>query len=125
MKYLKTWSLLEDINMDELKDLCDASFVNLYDLGFRTTILGTDQKMVFLTKNGGAIHQRDIFQWNQIKDYYIPFLQLINRRYEIVGPIHIQSIDWKYYSYDEIVNETIEIPNYRIFSIRILLKEKL
>jgi hypothetical protein len=121
MKYLKTWSLLEDINTDELKDLCDASFVNLYDLGFGTTILGIDQKMVFLTKNGGAI-----FHWDQVKDYYIPFLQLINRRYEIVGPtIHIQFIDWKYYSYDEIVNETIEIPNYRIFSIRILLKEKL
>lgn len=120
MKYLKEWSLLESIDENVLRDLCDTSFANLYDLGFEVSILGTDQKMVFLTKNGGTI-----FHWNKVKDYYIPFLQLINRRYEIVGSnIHIQFIDWKYYSYDELVNQEVEVPHYRIFSIRILIKEK-
>lgn len=34
MKYLKSWSLLESIT-DKLRDLCDTSFANLYDDGFR------------------------------------------------------------------------------------------
>jgi hypothetical protein len=118
MKHLKGFN--ESVTKEDLQELCETSLAYLMDEGFDTTILGSDQKMIFLTKNGGTI-----FYWDQVKDYYISFLQLINRRYEIVGQtVHIQFIDWKYYSYDEIVNETVEIPDNRILSIRILIKEK-
>lgn len=139
MKYLKTWSLLERIDTDAVKDLCDASFANLYDQGFKVLPLDGNfrvdrQTMVKLVKGDNQILEP--FTWSEVKDYYIPFLQLISNRYDFVSftrqfnkyidNVRIEYVDWKYYSYEDLINEKDE-PKYnsKIFSISIIVTDKI
>ena len=139
MKYLKTWSLLERIDTDTVKDLCDSCFVNLYDQGFKVLPLDSNvvdtkpipcnQTIVRLVKGDGW----EPFTWPEIKDYYIPFLQLISNRYDFISftrqynndNVRIEYVDWKYYSYEDLINEKDE-PKYnsKIFSISIIVTNK-
>ena len=138
MRYLKTWSLLERIDTDAVKDLCDTSFANLYDQGFKVLPLDVNfrvdrQTMVKLVKGDNQILEP--FTWSEIKDYYIPFLQLISNRYDFVSftrqfnkyidNVRIEYVDWKYYSYEDLINEKDE-PKYnsKIFSISIIVTNK-
>ena len=138
MRYLKTWSLLERIDTDAVKDLCDTSFANLYDQGFKVLPLDGNfrvdrQTMVKLVK--GDNQNAEPFTWPEIKDYYIPFLQLISNRYDFVSftrqfnkyidNVRIEYVDWKYYSYEDLINEKDE-PKYnsKIFSISIIVTNK-
>lgn len=137
MKYLKTWTLLERIDIDVVKDLCDASFANLYDEGFRVLPLDGNfrvdrQTIVKLVK--GDNENIEPFTWSEVKDYYIPFLQLISNRYDFVSftrynkdidNVRIEYVDWKYYSYEDLINEKDE-PKYnsKIFSISIIVTDK-
>ena len=138
MRYLKTWSLLERIDTDAVKDLCDTSFANLYDQGFKVLPLDVNfrvdrQTMVKLVKGDNQILEP--FTWSELKDYYIPFLQLISNRYDFVSftrqfnkyidNVRIEYVDWKYYSYEDLINEKDE-PKYnsKIFSISIIVTNK-
>ena len=138
MKYLKTWSLLERIDTDAVKDLCDVCFANLYDQGFKVLPLNSNfvdhQTMVKLVK--GDNQNAEPFTWPEIKDYYIPFLQLISNRYDFISftrqynkdidNVRIEYVDWKYYSYEDLINEKDE-PTYnsKIFSISIIVTDKI
>ena len=139
MKYLKTWSLLERIDTDAVKDLCDVSFANLYDQGFKVLPLDGSsrvdrQTMVKLVKGDNQILEP--FTWSEIKDYYIPFLQLISNRYDFVSftrqynkdidNVRIEYVDWKYYWSDDLISEKDE-PTYnsKIFSISIIVTDKI
>ena len=139
MKYLKTWSLLERIDTDAVKDLCDVSFANLYDQGFKVLPLDGSsrvdrQTMVKLVK--GDNQNAEPFTWPEIKDYYIPFLQLISNRYDFISftrqynkdidNVRIEYVDWKYYSYEDLINEKDEpMYNSKIFSISIIVTDKI
>jgi len=139
MKYLKTWSLLERIDIDALKDLCDISFANLYDVGFKVLPLDSNfrvdhQTMVKLVK--GDNQNAEPFTWPEIKDYYIPFLQLISNRYDFISftrqynkdidNVRIEYVDWKYYSYEDLINEKDgPMYNSKIFSISIIVTDKI
>lgn len=139
MKYLKTWSLLERIDTDAVKDLCDVSFANLYDQGFKVLPLDGSsrvdrQTMVKLVK--GDNQNAEPFTWPEIKDYYIPFLQLISNRYDFISftrqynkdidNVRIEYVDWKYYWSDDLISEKDE-PTYnsKIFSISIIVTDKI
>ena len=136
MRYLKSWSLLESIT-DKLRDLCDTSFANLYDEGFEVLPLDGNfridrQTMVKLKKTDS----NEPFTWSEIKDYYIPFLQLVSNRYDFVSftrqfnkdidNVRVEYVDWEYYSYEDLVNE-VE-PKYNrygnIYSISIIVTDK-
>lgn len=136
MRYLKTWSLLERIDTDAVKDLCDVSFANLYDQGFKVLPLDGSsrvdrQTMVKLVKGDNQILEP--FTWSEIKDYYIPFLQLISNRYDFISftrqynkdidNVRIEYVDWKYYSYEDLINEKDQFELY-IFSISIIVTNK-
>jgi hypothetical protein len=74
MKYLK--KIFENTTEDELQDLCDSYFPYLYDEGFEIRIsTGILEEMcikIHKPNNDGPTYN---FSWDQIKDYFIPFLQ--------------------------------------------------
>jgi hypothetical protein len=84
MRYLKRYN--ESVSREDIQDFCDTAFAYLMDEGFNVTIRGGDdpkvntgQFAIFLQKNNG----REFFKWDDVKDYYIPFLQLLSNRYNI------------------------------------------
>jgi hypothetical protein len=83
MIYLRSFneSLKEETEL--LQEFCDLNLVYLVDDGFKTTIQ-SDQysKSLYLTKNyDGRLYYSDTFEWDEIKNMFIPFLTLLDRRY--------------------------------------------
>ena len=91
MKHLKRFN--ESITSEELQDFCETSLAYLMDEGFTIKIYSREssgdnrtrsyipqgQFNIFLQKD----NPRDFFKWDDIMDYYIPFLQLLSNRYDI------------------------------------------
>ena len=80
MKHLKRFNeSLTDNEVEELKDFCESSLVYLLDDGYDVYIQrewNVGFHVLFGLPN-------DNFLWNDVKDYYIPFLQLLSRRYKL------------------------------------------
>lgn len=89
MKYLKKFN--EKLNLKdktELLDFCETSLAYLIDEGFSIDCAFTNVRdgviKIDLEKVDG-FNQRSSFLWDDVKDYYIPFLQLLNNRYDIIS----------------------------------------
>jgi hypothetical protein len=95
MKHLKKFNeglQLDEVN--ELKDFCETSLAYLIDEGFEvscrdessTNFVGkrqTQEDLIMITLYLPNVPRLKQFDWNDVKDYYIPFLQLLSRRYEL------------------------------------------
>ena len=97
MRYLKKYN--EGISSEDLQEFCESSLAYLIDVGFSITIFAhgsTDfwishlhstlpkgHFTIWLKKNNGI--KQDFFKWDDVKDYYIPFIQLLSNRYVIGG----------------------------------------
>lgn len=86
MKHLKMFKeSLNDGERDELKDFCETSLAYLMDEGFEVSC--DDNKYINLYLPGKSPYRygtaKDEFYWNDIKDHFIPFLQLLSKRYEL------------------------------------------
>ena len=95
MKHLKKFN--ESLQLDEvneLKDFCETSLAYLIDEGFEvscrdessTNFVGkrqTQEDLIMITLYLPNVPRLKQFDWNDVKDYYIPFLQLLSRRYEL------------------------------------------
>jgi hypothetical protein len=90
MKHLKRFN--EGVKQEELQEFCESSLAYLMDEGFTIKIYSREmpgdrarsyipkgQFNIFLQKDNA----RDFFKWDDIIDYYIPFLQLLSNRYDI------------------------------------------
>lgn len=61
--------------------------------------------------------KKDMFKWDQIKDDFIPFLELLNNNYSIKNIVFNKKVNvlgWVYYSYDsvdDILNDNISMKN--------------
>jgi len=87
MRYLKRYN--ESVSEEDLRDFCESSMAYLMDEGFtikihgqRTTPFSSLPKghfNIWLHKNNAT----EFFKWDEVKDYYIPFLQLLSNRYDI------------------------------------------
>lgn len=90
MRYLKRYN--ENVGEEDLRDFCESSLAYLMDEGFTIKIYGQrtlpysslpkGQFNVWLQKNNGFT-LNEFFKWDDVKDYYIPFLQLLSNRYDI------------------------------------------
>ena len=82
----------ESLTEQDLQDFCESSLAYLMDEGFTIKIYGREtqgdrtrgyipqgQFNIFLQKNNA----KEFFKWDDINDYYIPFLQLLSNRYDI------------------------------------------
>lgn len=79
MKYIK---LFEDVFEDNLQDFCEQYLAYLLDDGFKVRIIVRDWMITEI-----AIFKHDFryggnpFDWNLVKDYIIPFLEILSRKY--------------------------------------------
>ena len=97
MKHIKSFNESKDNFEEELREFCETSLAYLIDEGFEvscrdessTNFVGkrqTQEDLIMITlylprsHNAPGLKQ---FDWNDVKDYYIPFLQLLSRRYEL------------------------------------------
>jgi hypothetical protein len=85
MIYLKSFN--ESVDYNELKEFCEMNLAYLLDQGFEVivTLLNTNNYSVEIRKSDID----DIwFNWNDVKDYIIPFLIRLKGEYEIKGDYH-------------------------------------
>lgn len=97
MKHLKPFNESKENLKEELQDFCDNSLAYLYDEGYTISLsvrdqvkypgknhivvsLGLPEENHVPTTYGNGYQK---FNWQDVKDYYIPFLQLLVRRYEL------------------------------------------
>lgn len=83
MKYLKPFNESLKEETEELQEFCDMNLAYLVDEGFKT-IIESDKysKSIYFTKGyKGRMYESEIFEWDQIKNSFIPFLTLLDRKY--------------------------------------------
>lgn len=153
MKYLR--KLFESFNLDSIRDLCEPRLAYLLDEGFDLDIeyleacyvsvgagykrydnvvvvrfnrINADQENVH-----DIFHNREVFEWEEIKDHFIPFLQTIRNKYKLgyteFGDkphlkgelIIISSIDITYLASIDMAIEKEWLPTYDIKEIQFLI----
>lgn len=139
MKHLKRFNeRLQPDEVDELKDFCETSLAYLVDEGFDISCdldkylqLSLPGKSPFLFRYGSA---KDPFNWNDIKDHFIPFLQLLSRRYELKQfgdrpsdyVVLFQGDRNKYATVEQVINDDLPTEVYHdLWSIVLKIKNKI
>lgn len=96
MKHIKPFNENKDNFEEELRDFCETSLAYLLDEGYDISVTLKDKvkypekKYVLVTlglkdqeSNPGHGCGWELYYWNDVKDYYIPFLQMLVRRYKL------------------------------------------
>lgn len=139
MKHLKRFNeRLQPDEVDELKDFCETSLAYLVDEGFDISCdldkylqLSLPGKSPFLFRYGSA---KDPFNWNDIKEHFIPFLQLLSRRYELKQfgdrpsdyVVLFQGDRNKYATVEQVINDDLPTEVYHdLWSIVLKIKNKI
>jgi len=83
MKYLKPFNESLKEETEELQEFCDMNLAYLVDEGFKTTIESDKySKSLYFTKGyNGRMYESETFEWDEIKNSFIPFLTLLDRKY--------------------------------------------
>lgn len=141
MKHLKPFN--EDITSfnfeEELQDFCDTSLAYLLDEGYNVSLSKRDQvkypEKSHIIVSLGLPNENYVplrpsawewgrfyagyrkFHWDDVKDYYIPFLQMLVRRYELLPYLedtfhikerHVQfntTSGFRYLSLNKVIND--------------------
>lgn len=134
MKHLKRFneSLTED-ELQELKEFGESCFAYLLDEGFELDYEKGTGDFYWIDLWGSLDENEDpiYYNWDQVKDYYIPFLNLLKTRYKLVDSIVYVKIgagqdlatSFANYTFDEVVNDESVMPR-KIYSLSIKIKEK-
>lgn len=146
MKYLKIFNEFNDPYdeyIDDLQQFCEMYLAYLLDKGFKVII---DDNKVHYKPIRINISSQNNFYWSEVKDYIIPFLQILSKKYELDSdeygnPIELHevvpqngstgsSIYSYLYSLNDIVNEIGDFLNdgygddvYEISYISLYLKQ--
>lgn len=104
MKYLKTFQIFEGFTppeQQELKEFCDEYLVHLYDRGFKVDFttaprsrgnepMNVNRVFIHITASENQNpefkdhYKKDLlFSWFKIRDYIIPFIDILNDNYEL------------------------------------------
>jgi hypothetical protein len=135
MKYLK--KIFEQINIDELKDFCESNLIYLIDEGFMIEFIDDQDSELYkmaasfkkkLARMSIRLNKYDkkYFNWNDIKDYYIPFLIRLSKEYKTYDKclIIFHYGGTQLISYDELMKGKFNL-NKELKSISIKVYEKL
>jgi hypothetical protein len=96
MKHLRPFNESKENLVEELQDFCDTSLAYLLDEGFDISVTLRDKvkfpdKQHLLVTLGLKAQENtqpnpwERYYWNDVKDYYIPFIQMLVRRYELLN----------------------------------------
>ena len=137
MKHLKRFNeSLQPVEVDQLKDFCETSLAYLLDDGYNVSVSVRDkvkypEKQHTIVSFGlkGNMGYR-LFDWNDVKDYYIPFLQMLVRRYELLPFGMYDKIcyfntegGFKYFTLEQVINDDISIGS--LWGINIQIVDKI
>lgn len=135
MKHLKRFNESVDMialnKILELKEFTEGCLAYLLDEGLEVYV-----EKAYMEEGiyEISLHSGTSFNWIKIKDYYIPFIQLLSKRYEFVQQYHLRLggkigkisdnySGYFYLTYDDIISDKV-YKNRRIDSIMIRVKEK-
>ena len=139
MIYLKSFNeelrIKKTIDPRKLEEFCGDYLAYLIDQGFRSTITsGFDARERYSVMKLGfdyriiTIGSRYVFDWNDVKDYVIPFLQVLDDNYRIyywVTNDEKKQIRFrtnsggKIISYEDVINDNVNLEG--IQDIRIIV----
>lgn len=124
MKYLKIYERFDGISSSKkLRELTKNYLAYLIDDGLEIDIELGDENILTLILN----RYGNSFNWSDIKDTFIPFLQILLENYNIKDRIRFGRTNdkWlpaKFFIYNKLINDYVDIDN--IITISINLKEK-
>jgi len=135
MRYLKKFN--EDLTQEEVKELTEFGqdcLAFLLDEGFEFDYERGIGDCWWLDLYGST-EEDDVYNtynWDQVKDYYIPFLQLLEKRYKLVDNLIYVKIgagqdlatSFVQYTFDEVVNDQSEIPS-KIYTLSVKVSGKI
>jgi hypothetical protein len=145
MKYLRRFNEgLSSNEYDELKEFCENCLAYLLDDGFEVKFsdrLGNDENdSSFLVdsdyfwvdlygsqddeSNWNLFRDSINYSWDEVKDYYIPFIKLINNKYKLVSKkIYFKIADveneFHNFSIEEVINDRISFDEIVTISVEI------
>ena len=128
---------------EEIQEFCENCLAYLIDEDFRiqTNLWDLDPVSVsfILIRRFDSQIEPISFSWDDVKDYYIPFLQMLQRKYNLINTSKSPSIlnselqvvirpteesrDSVYYTLHEVLEDKIN-PYDKIVYIKILITEK-
>ena len=165
MKYLERYSVIHSLleqssnlsedDFTELKEFCDNSLAYLLDDGYEIKLTRDriqtgynyyedGYMVVTLHFPGDNYNTNDSyattkeFHWNDVKDYYIPFIQLLSNRYEIliqtpyisdyvvkIGANYSGYYHYTYETYEDIINDRVGVTKFNSIIVRVKEKAKI
>lgn len=103
----------ESFNTENLKEFCEENLVALIDDNYHVIIHKKDDKSfyasLYLMEKNSQYYMSDSIEWNNIKDYYIPFIERLSKVYLIDNIINMIFI---YYNFNDdryAINQKISI----------------
>ena len=106
MKYLKSIfenDLYSQVDEVELQDFCETYLAYLLDdTSFKIEVIDTENWDSYIIWLGKTLVDRRIqpFSWDEIKDYYIPFVTMLSREYDLED----ERLEQRGYGYSIIIN---------------------
>lgn len=81
---------------DELKEFSENCLAYLLDDGFEiaTYTMVHRSAAIWIDKPGTMKKTRIGFEWDEVKDYYIPFVQLLAKRYQLARFEQVRGVDY-------------------------------
>ena len=94
MRYIKKYNESQNnLIHDDLKEFCQENLIALIDEGFHVMLKKPNNKIGFIVNLFKYEGDRKLgFTWNEIEDYYIPFLHRLSNLYSIETVITIELV---------------------------------
>ena len=87
MKYLKKFNESNSNKVEEIKKFCNENLAYLLDVGFELRCyenIFTFKTVEYPLTIHLSKRTNGIFKWSEIVDDFVPFLQILNSKYELI-----------------------------------------
>ena len=156
MKHLKMFNeRLNDTESKELIDFCETSLAYLMDEGFELELVDRygrepndpsfdgDTEYYWIDLYGPRDDEgnNSNFSWQEVKDYYIPFIQLLKNRYKLFDDereykgdqiyfkvqtgVRFDEHSFMNYKIEEVINDRIPLNEDNIFTLSVKIGGKI